>query len=117
MRTPLEVLAAMLEMFESGDASQAPNVIANHYLDHQGLDGRPLHGSDGFAQVVKVVQSAFPELRIAVLGQVSDEHHIAAVLEWTYSSDAGLKTRQTLEWLKVSGGLAFEHRGANINSY
>lgn len=117
MRTPLEVLAAMLEMFESGDASQAPHVIAGDYLDHQGLDGSPLHGPGGFAEVVEVVQSAFPELRISVLGHVSTEHHIAAVLEWTYSSEADLKTRQTLEWLTVSGGRAIEHRGASIHPH
>ena len=104
----------MLEMFESGDASQAPDIVASDYLDHQGLDGHPLHGPGGFSQVVEVVQSVYPELRIAVLGHVCDECHIAALLEWAYSSDAGTTTRQTLEWIRISEGRAIEHRGTQI---
>ncbi len=112
----MDVLSAMLEMFESGDASKAPSVIASDYFDHQGLGGRPLHGPRGFAQVVEVVQGAFPELRIAILSHVSDERHIAAVLEWAYSSEAGLTTRQTLEWLTISDGRAIEHRGSAVDT-
>ncbi len=106
----------MLKMFETGDVDNAADVIASSYLDHQGLGGEPLQGPKGFAQVVDAARKAFPDLQIAVLGQVSDEYNIAAVLKWTYSSEAGTTTRHTLEWLTVRGGQAVEHRGAHIQS-
>ena len=106
----------MVEMFETGDIDNAADVIASSYLDHQGLGGEPLHGSEGFAQVVDVVQLAFPELRISLLGHVGDEHNIAALLEWTYSCEAGTTTRRTLEWLMVRDGQATEHRGVSVDT-
>ena len=106
----------MLEMFETGDTDRVPDVIASEYLDHQGLGGDPLRGPEGFVQVVAAVQEAFPDLEITVIGQVSDSHHIAAVLEWTTSSEGGTTTRRTLEWLTVRDGQAIEHRGARLRS-
>ena len=50
-----------------------------------------------------------------MLSQVSDEYHIAAVLEWTYSSGANLTIRQTLEWRLTSDGQAIERPGAHIH--
>lgn len=44
-----DVLRAMVIMFASGDPSGASAVVADDYLDHQGLGQGPLRGIDRFA--------------------------------------------------------------------
>ena len=50
--TAVEVLAAMVAMFDSGDPTHAGRVVANAYVDQQGLGQGPIRGVDGFARVV-----------------------------------------------------------------
>lgn len=53
---PSSVLVAMVDAFVTGDLSQVSQLVADHYLDHQGIGGRPLVGVDGFAQVVEAAR-------------------------------------------------------------
>ncbi len=44
---PVQVLQAMADMFASGDPPEAAAVVADDYLDHQGLGTGPIRGVDG----------------------------------------------------------------------
>ena len=115
MPPPSNVLAAMLEMFETGDTSDL-SVIADDYLDHQHV-GSPLVGPEGFREVVSVVQRVFPNLKIVVKRQVADAESVAALLSWDYSDEhAARAQRETLEYLAVSGGQAVEHWGTRLDA-
>ncbi len=61
--TSTGVLKAMVAIFASGDPSDAAAVVAEEYLDHQGLGAGPIRGIDGFALVVRTNHAAYEHRR------------------------------------------------------
>ena len=107
------VIRRMVEAFRTGVAVDCEEFISPSYLDHQGRGGTPLHGPDGFRQVVRAAhRTAAPQVSIADL--VTDSQRAAVRLHWVFSSpEEGTRTeRETIEIVRVEDGRAVEHWGA-----
>jgi predicted ester cyclase len=107
------VLRRMIGAFATGDVHDCHEYISISYIDHQGRRGSPLHGPDGFRQVVRAAhRTATPELSIEDL--IANEARAVARLRWRFTeSDQGnLTERETIEIVRVQGGEAVEHWGA-----
>jgi hypothetical protein len=107
------VLRLMLAAFATGDAHDCDEYISTAYLDHQGRRGSPLHGPDGFRQVVRAAhRTTTPQLSIEDL--IADETRAVARIRWrfTESDQADFAERETIEIVRVQGGQAVEHWGA-----
>lgn len=108
-----EVLVAMVAMFNTGDVADVEAVIDDDYVDHQGLDGRPLIGPDGFRAVVQAARSGYRALTVAIEDLVEQEGRAAARLRWRGVRRHGdVVERVTIEMVHVRDGRAVEHWGA-----
>jgi predicted SnoaL-like aldol condensation-catalyzing enzyme len=108
-----QVLEAMVAMFASGDPSQAATVVAEDYLDHQGLGSGPIRGVDGFVHVVRTNHAEYEhqEISIEELFGVSDR--AVARIRWRGRRRDGEKVdRETIDIVRVADGRAVEHWGA-----
>lgn len=65
-RTAAQVLEAMVAMFDSGDSTDAADVVAEGYLDHQGLGQGPMVGIAGFVDVVEGCRAGFEQMTVTV---------------------------------------------------
>ena len=110
---PGRVLRRMLAAFATGDTHECHEYVSASYLDHQGRGGEPLHGPDGFEQVVRAAhRTTAPQLSVEDL--IVDGTRAAARIRWRFTSqDQGYVTeRETIEIVRVEGGQAVEHWGA-----
>lgn len=55
-----------VEMFGTGDLTEVSQLISASYVDHQGLGGNPMCGTEGFSQVVTATCNALPNLQIVI---------------------------------------------------
>ena len=110
--SPGEVLERMVDAFSTGDTSSVGEYVSVEYLDHQGLDGRSVRGTDGFASVVAVARSAYVSLEVSVLEVTTHADKIEGRLAWRgVRHDRVEHYRETIETLRVAHGQAVEHWG------
>jgi len=106
------VVKAMVMMFSTGDLTGIGATVARDYVDHQGLGGEPIHGAEGFAQVVAAARAAYRALEVTVEDLVVAEDRAAARLSWRGTRPSGeVVERETLEIVRVQEGKAIEHWG------
>lgn len=112
MRSPGEVLSAMVAAFNTGRVGEVGSYVDDAYVDHQGLPGEEIRGATGFARVVEVARAGYDELTVTVEDLLEDERRAAGRLRWTASRPTGETVeRETLEIIHVKDGCAVEHWG------
>lgn len=113
-RTPADVMQAMVSMFSTGDVSEVASVVHDDYFDHQGLQGTPIVGPDGFASVVAAARSGYESLEVSIDDLIGGADRTAARLRWVGVRPGGqTEERQTIEIVRVEDGRAAEHWGAH----
>jgi hypothetical protein len=104
----------MVGVFSTGEVSGVGAFIDDGYLDHQGLQGQPLHGPEGFVRVVQAARRGYRLLRVTVEDLVEEENWAAARLRWHgVRPDGEVVERETLEIVHVREGRAIEHWGGH----
>lgn len=107
-----EILQRMVAMFDSGDLSALEATVHPDYVDHQGLDGEPMRGRAGFAEVVTTARAAYEDFAVTVEDLIEGADRAAARLRWRGRRDGGdLVEWETLEIIRLADGLAAEHWG------
>jgi hypothetical protein len=108
-----EVVNAMVAMFSTGDLSEIETTVHPDYLDHQGLQGEPVHGPGGFSTVVAAARCGYDSLDVTVEDLIRGPDRAAARLLWSGIRSSGdAMSRQTLEIIRIDAGKAIEHWGA-----
>lgn len=103
----------MVAMFASGDPSGAGEVVAEGYLDHQGLGAGPVQGIAGFAHVVRTNHAAYRHQEISIEDLFGAEDRAVARISWRGQRHDGEKVdRQTIDIIRIADGRAVEHWGA-----
>ena len=116
-RTPKDVLAAMIAVFDSGDDSSVGDIVGEHYVDHQGLRGVEVRGPSGFRTVVAAAQSSFADLRVAAVDLIGEGDRAVARIRWHGTrADGTVVDRETIDMMRAAHGLALEHWGASLSA-
>lgn len=103
----------MVQMFASGDPSQAAAVVAEDYLDHPGLGDGPIRGIDGFFDIVQANHGSYREQEVRIEDLFGVDDRAVARIRWRGRRLSGEEVdRQTIDIVRVSGGRAVEHWGA-----
>jgi predicted SnoaL-like aldol condensation-catalyzing enzyme len=111
--TAIRVLEEMVAMFASGDPSGATAVVAEEYIDHQGLGTRAVRGVEGFTRVVRANFAAYEQLEIFIEDLFGDEDRAVARIRWRGRQHCGeVVQRETIDIVRVVQGRAVEHWGA-----
>jgi hypothetical protein len=108
-----QVIRRMVAAFATGDTHDCHEYVSASYLDHQGRGGVPLHGLDGFRQVVRAAhRSTTPQLLVEDL--IANETRAVVRICWRFAPPGQGDTveRETIEIIRVEGGQAVEHWGA-----
>ena len=110
-----EVLRAMVAIFASGDPSEASTLVAEDYLDHQGLGDAPLRGVEGFSLVVRANRAAYEDQEVIIEDLFAEEDRAVARIRWRGRRQDGTDVdRQTIDIIRVASGRAIEHWGARV---
>jgi predicted SnoaL-like aldol condensation-catalyzing enzyme len=107
------VMRRMVAAFTTGDTHDCHEYISASYMDHQGRGGLPLQGPAGFQQVVRAAhRNTTPHLLIEDV--IANETRAVARIHWRFASPGQAETveRETIEIIRVEGGQAVEHWGA-----
>ena len=110
---PARVMRRIVAAFATGDTSDCHEYVSAWYLDHQGRGGSPLHGPDGFQQVVRAAhRSTTPQLKVEDV--IADETRAVARIRWRFAppGQGDVVERETIDIIRVEGGQAVEHWGA-----
>jgi predicted SnoaL-like aldol condensation-catalyzing enzyme len=108
-----EVLQAMVAMFASGDPSEATTVIAQDYLDHQGVGAGPVRGVEVFAHVVRTNHLAYEQLKVSIEDLFGAGDRAVARIRWRGRRRGGeVVDRETIDIVRVADSRAVEHWGA-----
>ncbi len=111
--TTVEVLNAMVAMFDSGDPTHAARVVAADYLDHQGLGQGPIRGVDGFAGVVTTNHAGYEQQDVTIEDIFGTFDQAVARIRWQGERPNGDHVdRETIDIIRVENGRAVEHWGA-----
>lgn len=110
------VLVRMIEMFATGDTTNAHSAVADEYIDHQGIGGGEVRGVGGFCEVVRVARSAFTTLDVWVEDLIQDHDRAAARIKWRGVLPSGVVVnRETIDIVRTVDGRAVEHWGCRIS--
>lgn len=110
--SPEVILQEMVDAFNGSGLSEAQRFIHDDYLDHQGLGQGPLHGPEGFAEVVRAARSGYRDLVVTVEDVVVTANRVVGRLRWLGVRLSGQHAdHQTLEIIHVGDGRAIEHWG------
>ncbi len=102
----------MVEMFASGDASNAGAVISDEYLDHQGLGQGPITGVDGFSYVVQANHAAYEQQQVTIQDLFGAGDRVVARIRWRgRRRDGEVVDRETIDIVRTADGRAVEHWG------
>lgn len=113
--TAVEILTAMVAMFDSGDLTHADRVVAADYLDHQGLGQGPMRGVDGFAQVVTTNYAGDERQEVTIEDIFGVGDRAVARIRWQgWRPDGEHVDRQTIDIIRIENGRAVEHWGARV---
>ena len=108
-----DVLAAMVAMFASGDASLASEVVSPDYVDHQGMGDGPLHGIEGFVRVVRAHHGAYEHQTVEIEDLFGIDDRAVARIRWCGRRRDGEEVdRETIDIVRVVDGQAVAHWGA-----
>ena len=111
--TAVEVLTAMVAMFDSGDPTHADRLVAADYLDHQGLGQGPMRGVDGFVQVVATNKAGYEQQDVTIEDIFGTTDRAVARIRWRGRRPDGDRVdRETIDIIRVENGQAVEHWGA-----
>lgn len=117
MRSPDASLRPLIErivdMFRSGDTARVNELFAPDYLDHQGL-GEPVTGPDGFRTVVRAARSSYDRLDVEIKDMVESADKVCVRLAWRGTKGSRVVGRETIDILRIAGGLIVEHWGARL---
>jgi predicted ester cyclase len=108
-------IRTIVEIFTTGDLDNVNSVVADNYVDHQGLQDIEIRGQDGFRQVVEAARGSLRDLNVAINDLLIDREKVAARLRWQGTSGAGHEiTRETIDILRIEKGRMVEHWGAEL---
>jgi predicted SnoaL-like aldol condensation-catalyzing enzyme len=111
--TAIRVLEQMVAMFASGDPSSAAAVVAEEYIDHQGLGAGAMLGVEGFTRVVRTNFAGYEQLEIFIEDLFGVEDRAVAPIRWRGRQHSGeVVDRETIDIVRVAKGRAVEHWGA-----
>ncbi|MCP3857908.1 MAG: ester cyclase [Actinomycetia bacterium] len=114
-RDTTDVLRAMVAMFVSGDPAEAAAVVSPDYLDHQGIEGTPIQGIEGFARVVRTNHHRFVRQNITIQDLFGIDDRAVARLRWQGRRHDGTDIdRETIDVIRTADGRAVEHWGAQV---
>ena len=81
------------------------------------LRGVEICGTAGFASVVAAARAAFTELHVEAADLIAEGDRAAARIRWRGTRpDGGVVDRETIDVIRVAGGLAVEHWGAQVSA-
>jgi predicted SnoaL-like aldol condensation-catalyzing enzyme len=104
----------IVDILATGDLDAASSVVAEEYIDHQGLGDVEVRGQRGFRQVVEAVHKS-SDVRVTIENIVAAEDKAALWLRWHATDRAGRTvTRETLDLLRFEDGRLIEHWGAEL---
>jgi predicted SnoaL-like aldol condensation-catalyzing enzyme len=104
---------AIVHIFATGNLEAVPSLVADEYVDHQGLDGIEIRGRGGFCRVVRAVQQG--RVQVSIEDLVAGDDKAAVRLRWVAVDDSGRRViRETLDLLRFSDDRLVEHWGAQI---
>jgi len=115
-----KLLDAIVQMFATGDLSEARAVFAPDYIDHQGLGETQIRGAEGFRRVVTAARAAFVTLDVRVEDVISEGDKLAARIHWRgtrrepSAGMLGAVDRETIELLRFRDAQVVEHWGARL---
>lgn len=111
-------LEAIAEIFSIGDVGMAPQIFADHYVDHQRPDWLTVDGPEEFVAIVHSARSSLPDLEVSVSGDpVRHEDLEVAILHWvSRPSEGPVVERDTVETVRIEDGRVTEHWGMEIRS-
>jgi len=106
----------MVRAFTTGDVSNVDALVAETYLDHQGLGSGALRGPEGFRQVVAAARSASTHLAITIEDLIAEGDRVAVRLRWhgTRTADGAPVDRETIDIVRFAHGQAVEHWGIRL---
>jgi len=112
MRSPGEVLSAMVAEFDTGRVDDVSAFVDDSYIDHQGLHGEEVRRAAGFTRVVESARGGYDALAVTIEDLIEDGDRAAARLRWTGTRPTGeVAERETIEIVHVRAGRAVEHWG------
>ncbi len=107
-------MRAMVAMFTTGDLGPLEATVDSEYLDHQGLGGAPLRGTEGFSRVVAAARSDHDDLVVTIEDLITGADRVVARLRWRGSRRSGQEVeRETIEIVRIERGRAVEHWGGH----
>ena len=105
----------MVEIFATGDVGAAAGVVARDDVDHQGLGAGEIVGVEGFCHVVAPHEMGSPRSMSRIADLIAAPDRAAARLSWSGTRINGDRVRrETIEIVRVAGGLAAEHWGSHL---
>jgi predicted ester cyclase len=109
-------MRSMVHAFATRDVSNVDALIAETYLDHQGLGGGAMHGPTGFRQVVTAARRAVPNLDVTIEDLIAEGDRVAARLRWrgTQAANGATVDRETIDIVRFAQGQAVEHWGIQL---
>jgi len=109
------LLLKIIQMFNTGDTSDADQVFSAEYADHQQPAGLNLTGPEEFRAIVNLARHAMPSLSVTIrdASMAAGTHHDTATARLLWESQAG--TRETIEILNIRNGLVTQHWGMEIH--
>jgi len=108
-----EVLCAMLAAFDTGRVGDVATYVDADYVDHQGLHGEHVQGTEGFARVVDAARNSYDALIVSIEDLIEEGDRAAARVRWAGTRATGeVVRRETFEIVHVKDGRAIEHSRA-----
>lgn len=102
-------------MFTTGELADVESVIAQGYIDYQGLHGIDVRGPEGFRRVVMTARGTFKDLQIDIKDLIADGNKVVARLWWYGVGPTGKKVdRETIDIVRFANGRAVEHWGVQL---
>ena len=102
----------IVEVFATGDVAKVDQLVADDYIDHQGISGNPIRGREGFRTVVESARR-FSSPRVTVEEMLAEGDLVAARLRWRWTEPATAQGRETIDIMRFEDGVAAEHWGAH----
>ncbi|HSH22181.1 MAG TPA: nuclear transport factor 2 family protein [Candidatus Caenarcaniphilales bacterium] len=113
MASSRETVERMVAMFRTGNLDDIDRTVADAYVDHQGLGEGRVRGRAGFEQVVRAARERMRDLKVSIEDLIEQRDRVVARLRWRGTLIDGTRVeRETIDIVRVDGGLAAEHWGA-----